>query len=113
MYRVILSFLVLSTLLFSKDFFTIDEYRNIHQEEVKKMALFDKIVQEKPNPIRITQKQPIKISMIYPAGELSDYWTRSKKAFERRLELLKINYEIDHHYLDSNNLIEKNKKCII
>jgi autoinducer 2-binding protein LuxP len=110
MKKVILSLLMFSTLLFSKDFFTIDEFLNIHQDEIKKMSLFDNIVQKEPTPISIAQKKPIKIAIIYPAGELSDYWVRSKKAFERRLELLKINYVIDHHYLDSNNLIEKNKK---
>jgi autoinducer 2-binding protein LuxP len=49
----------------------------------------------------------IKISIIYPAGELSDYWIRSERAFKKRLELLNIKYEINSNFIDSDNLSEK------
>ena len=101
---------VSTTLLFSNDFFTIDEYSFIHKNEKMKMDLFNHIVQKKPKPINIKQNDAIKISIIYPAGELSDYWRRSKIAFIKRLDLLDIKYEIDFHFIESNNLLEKNKQ---
>jgi len=108
--KILFMIAVGTTLLFSNDFFTIDEYSFIHKNEKMKMDLFNQIVQKEPKPINIKQNDAIKISIIYPAGELSDYWRRSEIAFKKRLNLLNIKYEIDFHFIDSNNLLEKNKQ---
>jgi len=111
MKKIILVLLFLyNTILFSKDFFTIDEFISTHKSEQIKMNLFDTIVQNKPIKISFNQKKPVKISMIYPAGEISDYWRRSKKSFEKRLKLLNIYYEFDDHFLKSTNLHAQSKK---
>lgn len=110
MKKIIFIILIFATLLFSNDFFTIDEYCFIHKNERMKMDLFNEIIQKRPRPINIKQNQAIKISIIYPGGELSDYWRRSKIAFKKRLDLLNIKYEINFHFIDSNNLIEKNRQ---
>ncbi|WP_428775272.1 substrate-binding domain-containing protein [Vibrio sp.] len=38
---------------------------------------------------------PIQISVIYPGQQISDYWSRNIRAFERRLDELGIAYEIN------------------
>lgn len=112
MNKIIITIFIATTILFSNDFFTIDEYCFIHKNERMKMDLFNDIVQKKPKPISIKQDKTIKISMIYPAGELSDYWRRSEKAFIKRLDLLNIKYTIESHFIESNNLLETNKQII-
>jgi len=110
MKKIIIIISILTTTIFANDFFTIDEFCHVHKKETMKMNLFNEIVHKDPIPINTEQNKIIKISIIYPAKELSDYWRRSEIAFKKRLDLLNIKYKIDFHFIESNNLIEKNKQ---
>ncbi|WP_419769661.1 MAG: substrate-binding domain-containing protein [Candidatus Marinarcus sp.] len=84
-------------------FWTIDEFLQINPQEKFRMQTFDRIVQS--DAVALKQKrEKIKISMLYPGNQLTDYWTRSQKSFEARLKELNIPYEIKPIFVDENDV---------
>jgi len=74
-------------------FYTIDEYFEKHPNQAQISNEFDNIVRSNPIPLKYKNKK-IKIAMVYPAHQASDYWKRSVLSFRKRLEELKIDNEI-------------------
>ena len=68
-------------------------YKNNPKEKIYSSD-FIKIVHNNAIPIEKYKNNPIKIYMIYPGNQVSDYWRRSKKSFEARLNELGIKYEL-------------------
>ncbi|MBW3695972.1 ABC transporter substrate-binding protein [Vibrio sp. T187] len=60
------------------------------------------VVQNHPVPLTITQSKPITISVVYPGQQISDYWSRNITAFEKRLDKLNINYQINQVFTRVN-----------
>lgn len=44
-------------------------------------------------PLTVEQKEPVKIGLIYPSADVSDFWARAYLAFTKRMEQLGIKYE--------------------
>lgn len=59
-------------------------------------------VQNHPVPLRRPQDRPITISVVYPGQQISDYWVRNIQAFEKRLDKLRINYQINQVFTRVN-----------
>ncbi|MEZ9210665.1 substrate-binding domain-containing protein, partial [Vibrio lentus] len=55
-----------------------------------------------PVPLRKIQDEPITISVVYPGQQISDYWVRNIEAFEKRLDKLRINYQINQVFTRVN-----------
>lgn len=72
-------FVVLS--LSAGEYWSVDEYFLKNQGEKKKFAAFDKVVQQKASVSHPRKQKPVKIIMVYPGKQASDYWRRSKKEF--------------------------------
>lgn len=71
-----------------------NEYLEKHPEERKVINSLKSMVKETPVPLALTQEEPVKISFVYPGEQVSDYWKRNLIAFESRLKVLNINYEL-------------------
>ena len=91
-------FIICSTILFNLNLFSnyisVDEYISSYPEEKILMNKFVSVVNNKAVPLSIKNKK-VKIAMLYPSLQLSDYWRRNKIAFEKRLVKLNINYDLD------------------
>ncbi|KAB0291910.1 substrate-binding domain-containing protein [Vibrio fortis] len=59
-------------------------------------------VQKHPVPLQVKQQAPITISVVYPGQQISDYWVRNIQAFEKRLDKLRINYQINQVFTRVN-----------
>lgn len=84
----------LSTTLYSssKEYYQIDEYINYtKQKEISDN--FIRIIQEDSKAI-LKQNKKVKIVIVYPGNQISDYWRKSKLSFEKRLNELNIEYEL-------------------
>ncbi|MDW6004577.1 autoinducer 2-binding periplasmic protein LuxP [Vibrio mangrovi] len=55
-----------------------------------------------PKSLQVSQDHPVKISVIYPGQQVSDYWRRNIKAFELRLNELGVKYEIHQVFTRPN-----------
>lgn len=92
---------VLSTSLYSSvllaavdEYVSIDSYISQHPEQSAVMDEFAALVHAAARPIPETIKRPLRIAVIYPALQASDYWHRSLLSFERRLHNIQIPYEL-------------------
>lgn len=81
------------------------EYQDYLSKFPEQKALTDKMVeavQNHPVPLRKIQDEPITISVVYPGQQISDYWVRNIEAFEKRLDRLRINYQINQVFTRVN-----------
>lgn len=89
----LLFFATLSTLNASDSkYFLIDEYINYSGQKTISEN-FIRTIQEDAQAIKKENKK-IKIVMVYPGKQISDYWRKSKLSFEKRLNELEIQYEL-------------------
>jgi autoinducer 2-binding protein LuxP len=60
----------------------------------------------RPEPPKLTRKltSPISIAIIFPGLQASDYWRRTRQAFEARLKQAKVPYFIDAHFTQADAL---------
>ncbi|PWI32288.1 ABC transporter substrate-binding protein [Vibrio albus] len=62
-----------------------------------------RVVVQPAVPILSAQDKVIKISVIYPGEQVSDYWRRNLVAFEKRLNELNIKYKISQIFTRPNS----------
>lgn len=105
--RFLILFLVLFSMMFGDEYWTIDAYHALHPEQKKIFKTFDTLVQSQPQPLKIVQKEPVVITFLYPGKEVSDYWMRSKKALLGRLDALGISYVLQERYFEGANTQEQ------
>ncbi|WP_320174278.1 substrate-binding domain-containing protein [Maridesulfovibrio sp.] len=66
-------------------YITLDQYIKLHPTEKILEERFNKIV--KRNDVeRLKEQFSPKIAIVYPGGQVSDYWRRSSKSFENRMK---------------------------
>lgn len=85
--------------VFASDYYSIKEYHAIHPEQKEISNRFTEIVMANGKPIKPgIQKQPVKISFIYPGEQVSDYWRRSIVSFMKRMKELTLKYDLREHF---------------
>ncbi|TYT74271.1 substrate-binding domain-containing protein [Desulfobotulus mexicanus] len=75
-------------------YWTMEAFMEKHPEQKDKNAFFSKRVESPaiPLPESFHIPEPVRIGIIYPGFETSDYWTRNIKAFTLRMHEHKIPY---------------------
>jgi len=91
-YLIVIFFLITSLYASDSRYFLIDEYINFSKQK-QISDEFIKSIQEDAIPLSKENKK-IKIVMVYPGNQISDYWRKSKLSFEKRLNELNIKYEL-------------------
>lgn len=79
-------------------YFTLDEYYQLHPDQERLSAAFSETVRAPAAPVAITQVRPVRVLVVYPGLQVSDYWRRSVATFRRRLEELGVEAEILDHF---------------
>lgn len=87
----------------AQEFIKADDYIKIHLHQKELTKKFYDIVQGDAVPIKNDHKK-VKIAIIYPGKQLSDYWIRSKKSFELRMKELNIKYELSSEFIEENDI---------
>ncbi|MCX8083708.1 MAG: substrate-binding domain-containing protein [Calditerrivibrio sp.] len=105
LYLVVL--FLISKVAYSNEYWTIEEFLKKYPEQKVLMEKLDEFVQTKGTPLK-TKVKKVKIGIIYPGGQLSDYWVRSLKSFKARMDELGIQYELYSAFVDEDD-IEKIK----
>ncbi len=94
-YTVILlatALIVPSTGLSSSD---IDSKNLKYQIDIKMLNKFQKTVSAIPQPMKKKPENPVRIAVIYPSADISDFWIRNFTAMTKRLEALKLPFEVE------------------
>jgi len=77
-----------------KEYWMVEEYFSEFPQQKKLSDAFNRKVQaDTPSPL--ATHKPVKISIIYPGQQVSDYWRRSVASFTARLKQMDIPYELD------------------
>ncbi|WP_372881193.1 substrate-binding domain-containing protein [Psychromonas sp.] len=77
------------------EYMRIDSYLRLHPEQSAVMEEFAALVSAAARPNPGTIKRPLRIAVIYPSIQATDYWRRSLLSFEQRLQDLHIPYELN------------------
>ncbi len=108
---MILYFSTLAVFANPYEYYQIDEYINLTgQKELSNE--FNKIVQNDAVKIKKDIKE-IKIVMIYPGNQISDYWRKSKISFEKRLKELGIKYQLYDFFTKPGIEIKEQSKHLL
>lgn len=97
---------------FDKEFYCLDEYFKKYQNEEKKSFKMKKIINNKIEKLFYKNTKTVKIVMVYPGNQISDYWRRSKVAFEKRMKELNISYELKDYFTKPGSQINLQAKQI-
>ncbi|MCO4757347.1 MAG: substrate-binding domain-containing protein [Oceanospirillaceae bacterium] len=94
--KIVLLTLMLSSLKIqaAEEYIRIDDYVSQHPEQRKVMDAFSEIVRAPAEPIAAVPDRPVRIAVIYPGLQASDYWRRSLISFEQRLRNIQLPYEL-------------------
>ena len=93
---------LLVSLAIGSQYYSVDEYLQKHPHQKALMERFDALVQSDAVAID-TEHKKVKIAMLYPGGQIGDYWRRSQKSFEARMQELGIDYEIESIFVDETD----------
>jgi len=107
MKKLLIVILYLSHSLLANDYMFVDDYYKSNPEEKLNLDHFSSLVQSDAQKLSIKQEKIIKIYMVYPGEQISDYWRRSKKSFEARLKELNIKYELIDYFTKPSTEISK------
>ena len=118
MSRLLLSLITTSLLWHSanvqaRDYWLVDEFLNLNPQQRTISANFEQIVQAESRPIDRPIGNPVKISIIYPEEQQSDYWRRSIRSFESRMDELNIPYQINTYYTDPTADIRRQEQLVL
>lgn len=109
---LIFSFFFTSLMAQNQNYWLVEEYQKIYPKQEKITQYFNNIVQNNSVPIMVQQKKSVKIVMVYPGDQISDYWRRSKLSFERRMNELNIQYELIDYFTKPAALKEQSKRLL-
>jgi autoinducer 2-binding protein LuxP len=104
-------FFVMSSSLAS-EFIRFDEYMKLHEGQEILHNEFSEIVSNESVPLKIKQDRKVKISIVYPGQQVSDYWRRSVSSFKKRMDELNIKYEIDELLTKSSQVKEQARRIM-
>ncbi|MEA3384033.1 MAG: sugar ABC transporter substrate-binding protein, partial [Campylobacterota bacterium] len=76
-YKIIVVFIFLFLNLQASEFCSIEQYNKENPSQIKISKDFKEIVKNNAVPINIKNKKEVKIVVVYPGDQISDYWRRS------------------------------------
>ncbi|CCO23465.1 autoinducer 2-binding periplasmic protein LuxP [Maridesulfovibrio hydrothermalis] len=88
-----LSLIIISALLFNLtalpaaagEYYSLNEFYSLFPAEKRKSNSFDRLV-KRNSIVALKNKLKVKIAIVYPGDQVSDYWRRSYKSFAKRLD---------------------------
>ncbi len=78
---------------------TIYEYLQVHPEQNQIAANFKATIRRNAIPVEPgVQDRPVKVAIIYPALQISDYWRNSVQSFKKRMLEIDIKFHTSEYY---------------
>ncbi len=93
------------------EFWNLDEFTQNTPRQKKNAESFAQRVAASARPLKHTG-EPIRIAVIYPGQQASDYWRRSVTTFEARLKELALPYEIHAYFSGSSSFLGNQPELI-
>ncbi|MDO6526054.1 substrate-binding domain-containing protein [Motilimonas sp. 1_MG-2023] len=96
----------------SSEYWPLDEFYQAFPQQVELSRNFEQLVQGESQPLTVEQDKEIRIFVVYPGHQVSDYWRRSIASFTARLDELNIHYQIYNHYTRPTVAVEQQQRLI-
>ncbi len=95
--KLIICFLAIFqlTTISADEYWHIGEYLAKNPKQATILSNFEKLIKSDAKEISVKQKKKVKIALVYPDLQISDYWRRSILALKKRLTESKIDYELE------------------
>lgn len=91
------------------EFMPLKKFREIHPMETEKAHRFDKIVSS-PVTRKLDYRPKVKVGVIIPGKQISDYWRRSVSSFKSRLEEYGIELFMKTYFMNTGDDIRDQSK---
>lgn len=92
-----------------QNYWTVEEYQSLNKDQATKSAKFSNRVENEVGGFVDTGKV-VKIVMVLPGFQVSDYWRRSIVAMERRLSEYGVAYELQTHFTRPGEVFREQSK---
>jgi len=79
-------------------YMSVDTYTSTHPGQDALMSQFAHVVRQQEPPRAADTAKPVRIALIYPGVQASDYWRRSVTSFEARLKAAGQPYVLDKYF---------------
>ncbi|GGB92692.1 autoinducer 2-binding periplasmic protein LuxP [Marinobacterium zhoushanense] len=76
------------------DYIRLDSFLEQNPDQMRTASQFADLVRKSAQPVEDSGLSTIKIALVYPGIQASDYWRRSQTSLERRLRSLNIPFEL-------------------
>ncbi|MCE2573125.1 substrate-binding domain-containing protein [Motilimonas eburnea] len=96
----------------SSEYWSLDDFWQAFPQQARLAADFDKLVQGPGQPLSVKQQAPLRIFVVYPGHQVSDYWRRSIASLTGRLDELNIQYQIYNHHTRPSVALEQQQRLI-
>lgn len=95
---LIFTLLPVTVLHAAEGYIRVQHYLDQHPEQHRIMADFSATVRTSAKPLTEAPARPVRIAVIYPGLQASDYWRRSLVSFERRLQDIGLPYVMKAYF---------------
>ncbi|WP_417428311.1 substrate-binding domain-containing protein [Kiloniella sp.] len=82
----------------AQEYWLLSKYLKIHPDQVAISEQFFEQVRGIAKTFGEKKFPPVKVLIVYPGLQFSDYWRRSIASFEGRMKELNISYELSSHF---------------
>ena len=83
---------------FLKEYWLLDEFLDLQPEQKTLSNAFVRIVKGEGIPTTAKPSKPLKIVMVYPGLQASDYWRRSVSSFRARMQEIGLDFDLEDHF---------------
>lgn len=82
----------------AENYIRLNEYLSAHPGQRSLMSAFSREVRAPAQPVSHPPERPVRVAIIYPGLQASDYWRRSQRSFEVRMQELHIPYQLKSYF---------------
>ena len=96
----------------NQEYWSFQEYLATFPKQRHLFELFSKRVRNPAQPLMVPAGNPVKIAMIYPGEQVSDYWHRSQQSFTSRLQEVGVRYTLESHFFRPDTELREQERQI-
>lgn len=95
---------------YSEYYYTVDQYKKLHPRQIVMMKRFKDFVKKPAVPLQ--KKIDVRVAIVLPGKQLSDYWRRSLASFEQRMKRYNLNFKTYEYIIKPKERLKSQIKLL-
>ncbi|OXS16051.1 sugar ABC transporter substrate-binding protein [Zobellella denitrificans] len=91
---------------------SLQDYLARFPEQQARSEAFSQRIRAPAEPWQGIDNRPVRIAMLSPGGQLSDYWRRNHRSLAARLDEIAIPYRLDSHFVAQHSPIREQERLL-